>query len=120
MMSKKYQMSSHQLLLLDNYKFHFIKKFLQYCNFHKIIVFEFLFHISHILQSLDDVSFQQYKHYYTKVINEAAHYEYEQYDEKQFFENLNNVHQLTFKFSIIKTGFINCRIYSVNCNIILD
>ncbi|OJD24736.1 hypothetical protein ACJ73_03903 [Blastomyces percursus] len=46
-MSKKRQMGSHRLLLLDNHGSHLTEEFLQYCYLHKIIIFGFSSHTSH-------------------------------------------------------------------------
>ena len=64
---------SKQLLLLDEYKSHHIINFLQYCENNDIISFEFLSHTTHILQSLNVVVFQPYKHYHSKTIDIVVH-----------------------------------------------
>ncbi|EDN06668.1 predicted protein [Histoplasma mississippiense (nom. inval.)] len=96
------------------------KEFIQYCDLHKIILFRFPSHTSHILQPLDGVPFQQYKHYHTKAVNEAARYGYEQYGGRQFLANLESVRLQAFKPGTVRAGFADRGMYPVNRDIILN
>ncbi|EDN07049.1 predicted protein [Histoplasma mississippiense (nom. inval.)] len=119
-MTKKRQMGSHRLLLMDNHGSHLTEEFIQYCDLHKIILFGFPSHTSHILQPLDGVPFQQYKHYHTKAVNEAARYGYEQYGGRQFLANLESVRLQAFKPGTVRAGFADRGMYPVNRDIILN
>ncbi|EDN09867.1 conserved hypothetical protein [Histoplasma mississippiense (nom. inval.)] len=105
---------------MDNHGSHLTEEFIQYCNLHKIILFRFPSHTSHILQPLDGVPFQQYKHYHTKAVNEAARYGYEQYGGRQFLANLESVRLQAFKPGTVRAGFADRGMYPVNHDIILN
>ncbi|EDN07800.1 predicted protein [Histoplasma mississippiense (nom. inval.)] len=105
---------------MNNHGSHLTEEFIQYCNLHKIILFRFPSHTSHILQPLDGVPFQQYKHYHTKAVNEAARYGYEQYGGRQFLANLESVRLQAFKPGTVRAGFADRGMYPVNRDIILN
>ena len=60
--SAKSQTGAYQLLLLDGYRSHCMYKFLDHCEKNKIVLFCLPPHATYLLQSLDIVVFQLYKH----------------------------------------------------------
>lgn len=54
--------SEWRVLLLDNHGSHLTYDFLKFCEDHRIIPFYLPPHMTHYLQPLDDVPFQQLKH----------------------------------------------------------
>ena len=60
--SRKTRIEAHRILLCDGYKSHFTREILEFCEFNNIHVFALPPHTSHILQPLDVVLFQPYKH----------------------------------------------------------
>ena len=62
--SSKRQVGITRLLLLDSFGSHSTKEFIDFCHAHKIVAFCLLPHTSHLLQPLDVVVFQPYKHYH--------------------------------------------------------
>ena len=60
--SAKTQLGVWRLLLMDGYGAHETFEFITYCNQHKIMPFRMPPHTTHLLQSLDVVVFQPYKH----------------------------------------------------------
>ena len=71
-LSAKRQEGVSRLLLLDGFGSHYTKEFLDYCDQHKIIVFCLPPHSSHLLQPLDVVVFQRYKHYDAEAVEKAT------------------------------------------------
>ena len=63
---------SYQLLLLDGFGSHSPKEFIDYCDLHKIISFCLPPHSSHLLQPLNVVVFQPYKHYHAEAVKAAT------------------------------------------------
>ena len=60
------------MLLLDEYRSHCTYKFLDYCESTDITLFCLPPHTTHILQPLDVVVFQPYKHWYAEAIDKAT------------------------------------------------
>ncbi|KJZ71566.1 hypothetical protein HIM_09035 [Hirsutella minnesotensis 3608] len=67
--SKKQTVGSKRLLLMDGYNSHTTKEFIQYCDDHDIIPFGYPPHSTHLVQPLDVVVFQPYKHYHAKALD---------------------------------------------------
>lgn len=61
--------SRYRLLILDGHGSHHTKEFISYCEGHKIIPFAMPPHLTHLLQPLDVVVFQPYKHYHAKALD---------------------------------------------------
>ena len=59
----KRRMGKWQLLLLDGYGSHCTREFLDFCDDHHIVPFCLPPHTTHLLQPLDVVCFQPYKHF---------------------------------------------------------
>jgi hypothetical protein len=59
-------------LLIDNHGSHLTHEFIEYCDSKKIILYYFPSHTTHLLQPLDGIPFQQYKHFHGKVVNQQA------------------------------------------------
>jgi len=62
----------YPLLLLDGFDSHCTKEFLDYYDQYKIIVFCLPPHSSHLLQLLNVVIFQPYKHYHAEGVEKAT------------------------------------------------
>ena len=66
------QIGAYRLLLFDGYESHGTREFLEYCEKKKIIPFCLPPHTTHLLQPLDVVLFQPYKHYHAEAIDAAT------------------------------------------------
>jgi DDE superfamily endonuclease len=60
--SRKMRVKAHRILLCDGFKSYFTREVLEFYEFNFIHVFTLPPHTSHILQPLDVVLFQPYKH----------------------------------------------------------
>ena len=60
------------MLLLDDYATYCTYEFIQYCDNEKIVPFCLLPHTTHLVQPLDVVLFQPYKHWHAEKIDEAT------------------------------------------------
>ena len=67
--SAKSQTGAHQLLLLDGYRSHCTYKFLDHCEKNKIVLFCLPPYATHLLQSLDIIVFQPYKHWHAEAVD---------------------------------------------------
>lgn len=54
---------------MDGYGSHCNKEFIEFCDKAKIIPFKLPSHITHIIQPLDVVVFQPYKHYHAEAVD---------------------------------------------------
>ena len=70
--SAKRQEGVYGLLLLDGFGSHCITQFLDYSDQYMIIIFCLLPHSSHLLQPLNVVIFQPYKHYHAEAVERAT------------------------------------------------
>lgn len=60
--NQKHQRKAYKLLVMNNYKSYHTRKFLFYCEEHKIISFNLSLHTTHLFQSLNMCIFQSLKH----------------------------------------------------------
>ncbi len=104
--SWKTQIEAHRLLIMNNYKFHLIYEFLQYIDFHNIMIFILFLHSTHITQSLNVRIFQLMKHYHSKMIDETIQLKSTSFNKQNFLAFFINLQvkifielniQLTFK-----------------------
>ncbi|ERF69424.1 hypothetical protein EPUS_09427 [Endocarpon pusillum Z07020] len=70
--TQKYQKSAHRILVCDEYKSHFTREILEYCEQQNIHIFALPPHTSHLLQPLDVVLFQPYKHFHARAVDQAT------------------------------------------------
>ena len=101
--SQKTQIKAHKLLIMNNYEFHLIYEFLQYIDFHNIMIFTLFLHSTHITQSLNVRIFQLMKHYHSKMMNETIQLESISFNKQNF---------LAFFISLRVKIFIELNIWS--------
>ena len=88
--------TDYRVLLLDNHGSHLTYDFLKFCENQRIIPFYLLPHMTHHLQPLDGIPFQQLKHWHGKAINEAVRLGDEWFDHREFLCTLPSVHHKAF------------------------
>ena len=103
--SSKRQIGSYRLLLLEGFGSHCTKQFIHYCDRHKIVVFGLPPHSSHLLQPLDVVVFQLYKHYHAEAVEAATRMGCGNFDKIEFLDQIESIRQRTFKPSTIRSAF---------------
>ena len=96
---------SYRLLLLAGFGSHCTKQFLDFCDLYKIIVFCLPAHSSHLLQPLDVVVFQPYKHYHPEAVEAATRTGCGDFDKAEFLDTIDTIRQQTFKSSTIQSAF---------------
>lgn len=90
---------------MDNHGSHLTRQFLDYCWDHKILPFTFPAHLTHRLQPLDLIPFQQYKLQHGNTVNMAARMGDNAFDKSDFLAGIQSIRQETFKPRIIKAGW---------------
>ena len=111
---------SHRLLLLDGFGSHCTKEFLDLCDLHKIIVFCLPAHSSHLLQPLDVVVFQPYKHYHAEAVEAATRTGCGDFDKAEFLDMIDTIRQQTFKSSTIESAFHATGLIPYNPDIVIS
>ena len=107
------------MLLLDGYRSHCTYKFLNYCTDADILLFCLPPHTAHILQLLDVVVFQPYKHRHAQAIDKATS-RCDDFNKIEFLEALGSIRAKTFKISTILSVFKETGLYSYNPAKVLD
>ncbi|EED20088.1 conserved hypothetical protein [Talaromyces stipitatus ATCC 10500] len=109
----------YRLLLMHNCGAHLTWQFLDYCQRHRIICYSFPPHTTHILQPLNGVLFQQYKHFHGRAVNRQTRLGGQSYDKSDFLHGLHKVRLQAFTRRTIKAGFRNAGIYPYDPKVVL-
>jgi hypothetical protein len=98
-----------RLLIIDNHTTHHTThltyEFVGFCENWNIQPFRFPAHSTHLLQPLDRVPFQQYKHIHGRVVNEVARLGGFDFNKNDFFEELHDIRIKTFTPRVIRHGW---------------
>ncbi len=117
--SWKTQVEAHRLLIMNNYKFHLIYEFLQYVNFHNIVIFTLFSHSTHVTQSLNVRIFQLMKHYHSKVIDETIWLESTSFNKQNFLAFFISLRVKIFTESNIRSTFKQTELVSYSSKVML-
>jgi hypothetical protein len=78
---KKHQYGAYRILLCDGYKSHLTREILEFCEDKQI----------HILQPLNVVLFQPYKHFHVKTVDQATRTGCINFDKLEFLAAINGI-----------------------------
>ncbi len=117
--SRKTQVEAHRLLIMNNYEFHLIYEFLQYVDFHNIVIFTLSSHSTHVTQSLNVGIFQLMKHYHSKVIDETIRLESTSFNKQNFLAFFISLRVKTFIESNIRSTFKQTELVSYSSKVML-
>ena len=117
--SARRQIGAYRLLLLDGYGSHCTREFIEYCDSTKIIPFCLPPHSSHLLQPLDVVVFQPYKHYHSEAIEATTRTGCADFDKVEFLTAIHSIRQQTFKPSTICSAFRATGLVPYNPSVVL-
>jgi Tc5 transposase DNA-binding domain/DDE superfamily endonuclease len=99
---------------------HFQPSFVLYAEEHNIILYSLPPHTSHLLQPLDVVCFQPYKHYHAEVIDNAVRTGDTRFSKIEFLHALHGIRTQTFKSSTIFSAFRKCGIVPYDSSMVTD
>ena len=119
-MTNARRMGTYRLLLLDGHGSHTTKQFLQYCHDRKIICYRLLPHTTHLMQPLDVVVFQPYKHHHAEAVDEATRTGCVEFNKMEFLAALPEIRKKTFKRSTIQSAWRQSGLIPYNPRIVLD
>ena len=94
-----------RLLICDGYASHSTKEFIDYCEEHRIKLFLLPSHTSHLLQPLDVVLFQPYKHYHAEAIDRATRTGCDDFNIMEILAAIGSIRKQTFKYTSIRSAF---------------
>ena len=118
--SAKRQVGSWRLLILDGHDSHSTREFITFCDEHRIILFCLPSHCTHLLQPLDVVVFQPYKHYHGEAVDAATRTGCSQFDKTEFFTAIESIRTQTFKPTTILSAFRKTGLWPFNPDMVLD
>ena len=81
---------------------------MQYCHLNKIIPLRLPPHSTHLLQPLDVVIFQQWKHWHAESIDHHIQHGVGVFNRHTFLSNLEEIRSLTLTFNNIQSVFHRC------------
>ncbi|KAF3406894.1 hypothetical protein DPV78_001412 [Talaromyces pinophilus] len=108
-----------RLLIMDSHTTHLTYEFVEFCENWNIRPFRFPAHSTHLLQPLDGVPFQQYKHIHGRVVNEIARLGGFDFNKNDFFKELRDIRIKTFTPRVIRHGWKQTGIWPLNPRIVL-
>jgi len=117
--SKKTQVGAHRILLCDGYGSYITREILEFCETKLIHMFCLRPHTSHILQPLDVMLFQPYKHYHAKAIDYASRTGCGDFNKLEFLAAIGSIRQQTFKRNSILSSFRECGLVPFRPTVVL-
>jgi hypothetical protein len=118
--TKQRQQGVYRLLLFDGFGSHLLIDFIQYCWDNSIIPMVFPPHATHLMQPLDVVIFQPYKHYHSEALDKAVRLGFDEFTVQDFLQELDTIRRQTFKRSTILSSFRETGLVPFNPNVVLD
>lgn len=105
--------------MLDNHGSHLTREFIQFAKDNQIILFPLPPHTTHFLQPLDNLPFQQYKHFHGKA-NDAARKSWNTFEQQEFLEALPDIQVKAFTSRTIRSSFRHCGLWPFRPSVVLD
>lgn len=118
-LSAQSQEGAYRLLLMDGYGSHCTKEFIEFCDKAKIIPFNLPSHTTHIIQPLDVVVFQPYKHYHAEAIDASIRAGVGQYNKLEFLADFERFRARALTTSTIRSAFKKTGLVPFDPNVVL-
>ncbi len=118
--SKKTQREIYRILFCDNYKNHTTKEILEFCEQRLIHIFVLSSYTNYILQLLDVVLFQSFKHFHVKAVDNATRIDCSDFNKLEFLAAIYDIRQQTFKRNSILFSFREYDIVFYNSQIAIN
>lgn len=119
-MSRRCQVGVYRLLIMDGYGSHCTYEFITYCDEARILPFCLPSHATHLLQPLDVVIFQPYKHYHKETVDQATRTGCGDFNKTEFIASLEDIRLKTFKPKTIRSSFRKTGLVPYNPKIVLE
>lgn len=108
-----------RLLFMDNHGSHCTMEFVDYADEHGIELFSFPPHMTHLMQPLDVVIFQPYKHYHSEAVDRAARTGCTNFNKVEFLAALPGIRKQSLKATSIQHSFAKTGLWPVNPDMVL-
>ena len=118
--TEKIREGAWRLLIMDGYRSHHTREFLEYCETKNIIPFGLPSHTTHLLQPLDVCVFQPLKHWHSEAVNEAIQNGDQTFSKVEFLNAFSKFRSLAFKPSTIQSAWRKTGLIPFNPGIVLD
>ncbi len=118
--SRKAQVGAHRLLIMDNYGSHLTYEFLQYADFHNIVIFTLPPHYTHVTQPLNVGIFQPMKHYHSEVIDETIRLGSTSFNKQDFLASFTSLRAKAFTESNIRSAFKQTGLVPYSPKVVLE
>ncbi len=105
---------------MNNYGFHLTYEFLQYVEFHNIVIFILFPHSTHVTQSLNVGIFQPMKHYHSEMIDETIRLESTSFNKQNFLASFTSLRVKAFTESNIRSAFKHTELVSYSSKVVLE
>ena len=109
-----------RLLLLDGFEGHKTKELVDFTENHKIILFFFPPHLTHLMQPLDVAVFGPMKHWHGQSVNRAARAGNTRFGKIEFLDRLPGIREKTLRESTIRSAFADTGIWPFNPMVVLN
>ena len=117
--SRKHLKGIYRMLIMDGYGSHLTIEFVDYCDKNKIIPFCLPAHLTHLLQPLDVVIFQPYKHYHAEAIDQAVRLSDAEFNKAEFLAAFQSFRAKAFKKSTLQSSFRKTGLIPYNPEVVL-
>jgi hypothetical protein len=94
--------------------------FIEYAKAHDILIYCLSLYSTHLIQPLDVIVFQLYKHYHEQAIDAAVRTNIKEFTKIDFLATLTEIRRQTFKFIIIRSAFEKTGIVPYTPSFVLD
>jgi hypothetical protein len=94
--------------------------FIEYTKAHDILIYYLPPYLTHLMQPLDVIIFQPYKHYHGQTINAAVRTSAEEFTKINFLAALTKIQRQIFKPVIIRSVFEKIGIVPYTPSFVLD
>lgn len=108
------------MLLFDEHESHCIYEFLNYCEKNSIVLFCLSSHSTHLLQSLDVVIFQLYKHYHAETVNQVTRTNCDDFNKTKFCVFITSIRKKIFNHKTIRFVWRKTSLVSIQLRMILN
>ena len=108
------------MLVMNGHSSHMTCEFLNYTTEHKICLFTFPVHSTHITQPLNVKVFQPYKHWHAESVDQVMHSGATEFNKLDFFHLFPQMKAKTMTPATIRHAWEKTGLYSYNSDIVLN
>ena len=112
--SSRRQQGLWRMLIFDGYDSHCTREFLTFCEEYRILPWCLPPHTSHLMQPLDVVLFQPFKHFHQQAVDAACITGCTDFNKVKFLAVIEEIRRRTFKISSVQSAFRKTGLYPYN------